>query len=70
MTDTHSFNSEQGALTIFYDQINKDAEEPSSIGMFMEKVFPPQQFIYEQRDKLPDCNTMVKPSIVLMRETR
>ena len=60
MTDTHSFNSEQGALTIFYDQINKDAEEPSSIGMFMEKVFPPQQFIYEQRDKLPDCNTMVK----------
>lgn len=55
-----AFNSKQGALTVFYDLIRKDAQEPSSIRTYMEKVFPSQEYIYKQVDKAPDYNTMMK----------
>ena len=58
-TEIHPFISTQGALTLFFDLINKEAREPSSIITYMEKVFPSQQFIYDQVAKLPTCDAIL-----------
>ena len=59
-TEALHFNSDQGALTIFYDLIGDGAKEPSSIVTHMERLFPPQEYIYKQVKDVPDCDTMIE----------